>query len=284
MNASVERSPGEATGAFFACFMPQLITAGDYALHLQHQLGQRTLKEGDAWTSVLTDADLGVQHYIEAAAMANFPDWMFFGEEHEQSFNTRYFAQAGHYRILIDPINGTRLYRDGADSFDILMSLARGDRLIATLSYMPARRRFFGATAAGGAFTATADAPGMRLPLRVANDQDSLALYQAEAWSERLPTDVAAFDLKRDYDHRDPRCCMNSLFTNELGGYLMGNCNMLDVGATAFTATAAGGVATRPDGRPFDYFSRFDGDTRGDLLVCANPALHERVVQALSPP
>ena len=282
MNAARGRQTGDATAVFFACFMPQLVTAGDYALHLQHQLGQRALKDGDAWTSVLTDADLGVQHYIEAAAMAHFPDWMFFGEERESSFNTRYFARDGGYRILIDPINGTRLYRDGADTFDILMSLARGDRLIATLSYMPARRRFFGATLEDGAFTATADAPHTRLPLRVANDQRSLALYQADDWCGRLPADVAAFDLKRDYDHRDPRCCMNSLFTNELGGYLMGDCNMLDVGATAFTATLAGGVATRPDGRPFDYFSRFDGTTRGDLLVCANPVLHARVVQALS--
>lgn len=270
-----------ACDAFLDCFMPPLVVAGDYALHLQHRLAGRAAKDGDAWTSVLTDADLGVQHYIEAVAMAHFPDWAFFGEEHEASFNTRYFEPRGEFRVLIDPINGTRLYRDGAGTFDILMALAHRDELVATVSYMPARRVFFGATS-GAAFTASAETPRNRKPLRIANDQDSIALYQADTWSKRLPPDVTAFDLKRDYDRLDPRCCMNSLFTNQLGGYLMGDCNMLDVGATAFTAVAAGGVATHPDGTPFDYFSNFDGHTRGDLLVAANPALHARIVQALS--
>ena len=150
---------------FFTLFMPQLEIAGRYALSLQRRLADRGDKHGDAWTSVVTDADLGVQHYLEAFVLAECPDWHLHGEEHAQSFNTRYLPAASPVRLLLDPINGTRLYRDGADSFDILLSLSIGGRLMATLSYMPARGVFYGAARDRGAFVADAGAHAERRPM-----------------------------------------------------------------------------------------------------------------------
>lgn len=267
---------------FFALFMPQLEIVGRYALSLQQRLASRDDKHGDAWTSAVTDADLGVQHYLEAFVLAECPDWHLHGEEHAQSFNTRYLPAASPVRLMLDPINGTRLYRDGADSFDILLSLSIGGRLVATVSYMPARGIFYGAARDRGAFTANAGAHADKRPMTPGNDNMTLAVYRADEWLGRLPRGVVVFDVARAYRADDERCCMNSIFTGALGGYLFGPCALLDVGATAFTAAQAAGIATLPDGRGFDYFDAFEPEREGALLVCTNPALHATVSGALA--
>lgn len=265
---------------FFERFMPQMEICGRYALSLQQRIAARDEKAGDAWTSVLTDADLGVQHYLEAFVLAECPDWHLHGEEHAQSFNTRYLPASADVQLMLDPINGTRLYKDGSDGFDILLSLAINQRLMATMSYMPARGTFYCASRDTGAFTV--DVSKSRAPIAAARDSMVLATYQAGHWLGRLPDAVEVFDVSTHYAPNDPRCCMNSLFTGELGGFLFGDCALLDVGATAFTAHQAGGIATLACGAAFDYFERFDPERRGDLLVCMNPDLHRAVSQALS--
>ena len=264
---------------FFRCFMPALERAGRYALAIRGRLAQRPSKPGDAWTSVVTDADLGVQHYVEAVMLAEFPDWGFWGEERDASFHTGYFDTGARTQVTLDPINGTRTYRDGGDGFDILASLLHDGRIAATLSYMPARQRFYGASTRG-AFVAGVD--GARRALRVDNGSMTLAVYKGEAWRASLPPEVGVFDIDADYAVDDPRCCLNNVLEGAIGGYLMGPTPLLDVGATAYTVVRAGGVASLPDGRAFDYFERFDPARSGAMLVCANPALHAIVSAAIA--
>lgn len=265
--------------AFFDCFMPALVRAGRYALEIRDRLEARPAKDGDAWTSVITDADLGVQHYLEAVALAEFPRWGFWGEERDASFNTPYFDDDAEITIALDPINGTRIYADGGDGFDILVSMIRRGRVEATLSYMPARRRFYAASTAG-AFTAEVGAP--RRPLALDNPSMTLAVYKADAWRSLLPPEVDVFDTVSEYGVDDARCTLNNIFHGDIGGYLMGPTPLLDVGATAFTVTRAGGIATQPDGAAFDHFERFDPARPEPLLVCANPRLHAAVTGAIA--
>lgn len=265
--------------AFFDCFMPALVRAGRYALEIRDRIRARPTKQGDAWTSVVTDADLGVQHYLEAIALAEFPEWGFWGEERDASFNTPYFADDAEVVLALDPINGTRTYGDGGDGFDILLSMVRRGRVEATLSYMPARGRFYAASAAG-AFTAAMD--GSRQPLAADSTSMTLTVYKADAWRALLPAEVDVFDIVAGYTVDDARCCLNNIFHGDIGGYLMGPTPLLDVGATAFTVTRAGGLATRPDGTAFDHFERFDPARPEPLLVCSNPHLHAVVSDAIA--
>ncbi|MEM7610355.1 MAG: inositol monophosphatase family protein [Pseudomonadota bacterium] len=268
------------TDTFFELYMPQLLIAGGYALGLQGRVGARPTKDGDAWTSVLTDADLGVQHFLEAVTLGAQPDWGFFGEEHESSFNTAYFPADAQVSVLLDPINGTRLYRDGADSFDIIISLTVNRRLTATLSYMPARGQFFGASRFEPAFHASEN-DLKRSPLINRSSGLTLAVYQDDTWRGDLPRGVNVFDVSASYQADDPRCCLNSVFTGELDGYLFGGCALLDIGATAFTVTQAGGQMSLPNGDVASYFDEFHGQLKGPLLVTMNDALHSTVASAL---
>ncbi|MFK8053198.1 MAG: inositol monophosphatase [Woeseiaceae bacterium] len=264
---------------FIRRFVPAIQTAGDYALAIQASIGQREIKQGDAWTSVLTDADLGVQHFFEAIMLAEFPDWNFFGEEHAMSFNTRFF-ETQSTTVWLDPVNGTRMYKDGADSFDVLLSLTISGQLAATLSYMPARKRIFGATRTQGAFTIDTRS-NEKCQLRVQPAPLTLTLYQADHWRDALHPDIDVVDFVTDYAPDNPACCLNNVLTGQLGGFLFGATPLLDVGATAFTVSQAGGIACLPNGQAFNYFERFNGEQPADLLVCANPELAKLVTQSL---
>lgn len=265
---------------FFDFYMPHLIAAGGYALALQSQVQPRDAKSGDAWTSVVTDADFGVQHLIEAVTLAAFPQWGFFGEERDASFNTRYFDDDAAVAVLLDPINSTRLYRDGADSFDIILSLTIDRQLMATLSYMPARGVFYGASRFEPAFTCRSDDLSRQV-LRQPAEQMVLAVYRADHWKPQIPQSVSVFDISTDYHPDDARCCLNSIFSGEIGGYLFGAGDLLDIGATAFTVSRAGGRMSLPDGSEADYFEAFHGKANGELLVTMNDRLHEQVSAAL---
>lgn len=272
---------------FFDVFHPQLAIVGQYAAELQTRLGSRSdTKSGDAWTSALTDADLGVQRYLEAYTLARFPQWYFYGEEHAHSDNTKYFDPSASVAVLLDPINGTRLYKDGADSYDILMSLRVDQRIVATISHMPAQQVSYLADRSHGCrklITGNDTTSPLSVSVAAAtNDNMTLATYQADALSERLPKSVHRLDMLSDYRADDPRCCLNTIFENELGGYLFRDCALLDVGATAFAVCCAGGIATKPDGSALTIFESFDPDHREDLLVCMNHRLHDETTNALS--
>ena len=280
MTETVTQEERALIARFLDLMLPAVVTAGRYALPLQPRVSVRPQKSGDDWTSVLTDADLGVQHYFETLLIAHCPDWFFYGEERDHSFNTSYF-DASPVCVWLDPVNGTRLYRDGADSFDVLVSLTLHGKLLVTLSAMPGRQAIYGADLIHGAYRLDDDRLDDRMPVAAHSQNPTLAVYQADRWRPYLPDDIQLFDVSADYRPDDARCCMNSVLTGELGGYLFGDVALLDVGATAFNVTQAGGLCSRPDGTTTDWFSAFSGLRRDDLLVCGNPALHASVTAAL---
>ncbi|MEL7310108.1 MAG: inositol monophosphatase family protein [Pseudomonadota bacterium] len=269
---------------FIDCLVPSLVTAGQYALSLQGRLRHRAEpKTGDAWQSALTDADIGVQQFIEAVVLAKLPGWDFYGEEHAATSNTPYFPTGADACVMLDPINGTRLYRDNSPWFDLLVSLRWRGSIIATLSYHPALSRLYGSSLFAPSFVLTGADLRNAEPLEVVTQEAApLGVYQCPP---RLIDAVAAiqpiFDFSADYDPSDSRCALNSLFTGQLSGYLMLDCALLDVGATAFAVTRLGGKATRPDGTSLNAFDQFDPERRADLLVTRTPALHEALVESI---
>ncbi|MEM6820211.1 MAG: inositol monophosphatase family protein [Pseudomonadota bacterium] len=285
-----ERSEFEATAMrravidFETRMLEPLLIAGRYALRLQSRLKQdEHVKDGDAWQSALTDADIGVQQVFEAFVLAEFPTWNFFGEEHESTSNAGYFPTSADACVMLDPINGTRLYRDQSIYFDVLVSLSWQGRIIATMSYHPARERLFGANIFGANYVRS----GPRLatisllppPSPVNN---AIGTYQTgDALRSEVSQVHPTFDFSLDYDPGDARCCLNSVFTGELSGYLMLDCAILDIGATAFAVERAGGVASKPDGSSLEIFDRFDPESRHDLLVVRDRGLHARVASAI---
>ena len=92
--------------------LPYLKTAGAYAQQIQAQIQAQPDKadKGDNFfASALSDADLSIQTMMEVVLLGLFPQVRFFGEEYEQTYNTKYFraidlGEPGDYLITLDPI------------------------------------------------------------------------------------------------------------------------------------------------------------------------------------
>jgi len=264
-------------------YLPVLITAGDFARGIQPRIAGPTPKPGqNAWVQAITDADQSVQTFIEVATLARFPTAGFYGEEQEQSRHTRYFPAEAATRVWLDPINGTFLYKNQRPGWDIILSITRHAQLLAVISYMPVRERFYLAIRGYGAFTGGRNSRQISAmsPLATVPGSRVCVTYQAPDALPRLKQRWEAFDIVRDDDPQRGFDNLNDLFTGRLAAYASESADLLDWGAMAFIVTQAGGMASGLDGRPFAGFDDFHlGST--DLLVATTPAVHAELLATL---
>lgn len=266
-------------------YLPILVTAGDYAKTIQSAIAGPQQKSGvNAWTRALTDADLMVQHFVEIATLSSWPELGFFGEESTQSANTKYFPRDAKTVVQLDPINGTFLYKNQRSGWDIVLSVRDDNKLVAALSYMPARGRFYIAIRDVGALT------GDREIRRVA-DMEALATrtgsgvcltYRAPEVQPRLAGSFDCFDIVDDYDPHRGIDNLNDLFTGKLDAFVCRDGDLLDWGATAFIVSQAGGSAGYLDGSGFTAFDAFDPQNTADMLVTTSPDTHRRIIDLLN--
>jgi fructose-1,6-bisphosphatase/inositol monophosphatase family enzyme len=265
-------------------YLGALVTAGDYARAIQRNIAGPAEKSGpNAWAQAVTDADLAVQTYLEVATLARDPGLGFFGEEHAQSRNHKYFDADAPVTVNVDPVNGTFLYRNGRDGWDIILSIARRGRLIAAVSYMPARGIFYLAVDGHGALTGDRRMPTLAAmaPLATRSGSRVCLTYQAPAVIKALRGRFAAFDLVADYDPARDIDNLNDLFTGRLDAFVCRGGDLLDWGAVAYIVAAAGGRVSTLSGEPLAGFEAFVPDRQADMLVAASPAVHEEILALL---
>ena len=264
-------------------YLPVLVTAGDFAREIQPRISGPPAKAGqNPWVQAITDADQSVQTFIEIATLARFPAVSFFGEEQEESRIARYFPAAAETKVWLDPINGTFLYKNQRPGWDIILSITHRGRLMAAISYMPVRERFYLAVRDHGALTG--DRHSRRLaamaPLATVAGSNTCLTYQAPEALARLRGRWDAIDIVNDYDPERGLDNLNDLFTGRLAAYASTSADLLDWGAMAFIVTQAGGIASGLDGRPFGGFEDFHMG-QADMLVAATPALHAALLETL---
>lgn len=102
-------------------------------------------KGGDA--GPVTEADLAVNDALHGQLTAARPDYGWLSEESEAD-PSRLDAQ---HCFIIDPIDGTRAFIDGQDSFAHSLAVAQGDRIVAAAVYLPARDLCYTASVDGPA-------------------------------------------------------------------------------------------------------------------------------------
>jgi len=264
-------------------YLPVLAMAGDYAREIQPRISGPADKLGhNPWVQAITDADQGVQTFIEVATLARFPDAGFYGEEQEQSRHAGYFPAGADTMVWLDPINGTFLYKNQRPGWDIILSISRRGRLLAAISYMPVRERFYLGIRGYGAFTGDRNSRHVASmsPLATMPGSRVCLTYQAPDALARLRSRWDALDIVADYNPELGFDSLNDLFTGRLTAFVSNRGDLLDWGAMAFIATQAGGLATGLDGRPFDAFDNFQlGST--DMLVATSPAVHAELLATL---
>ena len=95
----------------------------------------------------VTEADLAIDAMLKAELMAARPDYGWLSEETEDNAE----RLTRDHVFIVDPIDGTRAFINGEQSWGVSIGLARGGSVVAGAFYMPVSDRMYAASTGAGA-------------------------------------------------------------------------------------------------------------------------------------
>jgi fructose-1,6-bisphosphatase/inositol monophosphatase family enzyme len=102
---------------------------------------------------IVTEADLAVERRLEAELCARLPGSVVVGEEAASKTPALLAALGGDAPVwIVDPLDGTRNFAAGKETFGSMVALARGGRTQLAWIYLFAEDALFAAEAGAGAF------------------------------------------------------------------------------------------------------------------------------------
>lgn len=272
-----------------ATLLPQLRVAAAYACEIQSRIVSHPDKEADNFFgAALSDADLSVQTFLEVALLGLFPQMRFFGEEHEKTYNTKYFrgidlGEAGDYLVTLDPIDGTRFYLDGHNNFQIILAVLNRDDFEAAIAITPAQNLYYYALRGQGAFKGplSADLDNCQ-PLARQHPPDSVFLgFNMADLKPALQSRYQVISVSTDYAREAQIPNVSGLLSGELAGVVLAKGNFIDGAALAFIAREMGCIATLLDGTPLPPLHTCPDYRLPGLIVATSETVHRDLVQAV---
>lgn len=275
---------GDILGSYGKLF----VLAGDYLMATQNKI--RSVPKdggGSPFLNALTDADLSVQNLFEMATLTHYPEFAFDSEESDRSINKKYFPKDAEYRIILDPVDGTKNFKDGGKNFGIVMTLVKGREIMAVIMYLPAYRKFFYAEKGGKtrlrkvltSFSALADVPISTLSL-----SRSGVIRTDHAPKDiigKIDKAIEVKEITRDYDPKTWRWPKFGILTGEIDGFVKFDAAIEDWGAVAFLAEHAGASVSDAEGKTIPNYFDFCDRKIPSLVVSRDPVLHTIVLNSL---
>lgn len=271
--------------------LPHLRVAAAYACEIQSRIAAQPEKDiaDNFFASALTDADLSIQTFVEVALLGLFPQISFFGEEHEKTYNTKYFrsTQLGEYGdllITLDPIDGTRFYLDGHPNFQIILTVLSPDDYEAVLAISPAENRYYYALRGQGAFQGKLHQTLEDCqPLHPGEPSSSIFLgFGMDALSSYIPDEYAVISIRHDYSKDALVPNVNGLLDGKLCGVILNQGNLIDGAALAFIAREMGYVVTALDGSPLPPPRLATGNRLPGMMIGASQKVHQDLLEAVA--
>ncbi|WP_372886356.1 3'(2'),5'-bisphosphate nucleotidase CysQ [Shimia sp.] len=156
--------------------------AGRIAARFTGRTAQSWDKPGDA--GPVTEADLAVNRMLEAELRAARPDYGWLSEESADTPERR----AAETLFIVDPIDGTRSFMSGADSWAHSLAIARRGEVVAAVVFLPMRDKLYHARRGQGAFlNGAAIAPTARDRLEGAHVLAARPAFEARHWLAEVP-------------------------------------------------------------------------------------------------
>lgn len=270
--------------------LPSLRIAAAYARQIQPQIQALPSKTemDNHFGQALTNADLGVQNFIEVALLAHFPQIHFYGEEWEKSGNTQFFQgrsleKSGGYLITLDPIDGTRYYLDGHDNYQIILSILNQDEYEAVIAVSPAINHYYYTLRNQGAYGGKlTDSLEQCQPLTVSSDDAPLLLgWGMTSLKSVLSDRYQVVDVMTDYNSRSRIPNVNGVLSGELAGVIIRKGNWLDGAALAFMAQEIGYIITTHQGDAPPPLGKCENYHRPGLIMAANEQIHQDLLKAV---
>ena len=248
--------------------LPHLRIAAGYARQVQAKIASLPAKDaGDNFfAAALTDADLSIQTLVEVALLGTFPQLHFYGEEYEQSRNTKYFRSTelgspGDYLITLDPIDGTKYYLDGFDNYQIILGILNADDFEAVIAISPAQDCYYYALRNQGVYYGSLDRDLDNCTLlTIDNPKPAILLGWGMAHlKSALEDKYQVIDLENCYSSEVKFPNYNGIFTQDLIGWVTKRGKFIDSAALAFMSKEAGCIVTD-----------FQGSNLPPLHTCAD--------------
>lgn len=108
-----------------------LIEAGEILIELQNNI-KSEIKFDNTW---LTDADLKIEEFLKLELSRIEPKATFLGEESQDAESCLMW--------VVDPIDGTKAYKQGLEDYAIAVSLVKEDSPVMGAVYRPAQEQLF---------------------------------------------------------------------------------------------------------------------------------------------
>jgi myo-inositol-1(or 4)-monophosphatase len=102
--------------------------------------------------SLLTEADLAMQHRLEMELKTLWPEYVFLGEEMTSSEQQQLLNNNQNGLWLVDPLDGTSNFSQGIPIFSVSVALIKNNNLQLGVVYDPVRDECFSAKQGEGAF------------------------------------------------------------------------------------------------------------------------------------
>lgn len=270
--------------------LPQLQVAAAYSHQIQPQIAVLPAKElgNNFFAAALTDADLAIQNLVEVALLANFPQIRFYGEEFEQSGNTKYFraidlGTEGDYLVTLDPIDGTQFYLDGHSNYQIILSILNSDDYEAVIALSPAQNTYYYALRGEGAFQGTlGQSLAACTPLQIEQPKPKILLgWGMDAIQPILKQHYKVIAVATAYSRDVQIPNLNGILTGEIAGAAIASGKFIDSAALAFLAREAGCIVTTHDGSALPPLHTCQDYSLPGLIVATSTVVHQHLLEAV---
>lgn len=282
-------SPTPCPQKILQTLLPHLRVAAGYAQQIQKKIIALPAKDaGDNFLSAaLTDADLSIQTMVEVALLGTFPDLAFYGEEYEQSRNTKYFTSTelgthNDYLITLDPIDGTQYYLDGFDNYQIILSILNAEEYEAVIAISPAQNCYYYTLKNQGVHKGRLE--------QDLNDCESLKINNPSphillGWGmahlkSALQDKYQVIDIENAYSSSQQLPNYNGIFSGELSGWVTKRGKFIDSAALAFMAHQNGCIVTGFDGLPLPPLHTCKNYSYDGAIIAKSPELHQALLAA----
>lgn len=243
--------------------------AGRVATSFVGKSAKRWDKAGGA--GPVTEADLAVNDLLQNVLLLARPDYGWLSEETEDGT-----LRLGHDRVfIVDPIDGTRSFTEGADTWAHAIAVAEHGQIISAVVYLPLRNLLYTASRGRGAYL-------NGVPIRASEVADFgqatiLAAKPAmapSAWRSGVcPNFTPAYRPSLAYR-------LGLVAQAKFDAMLTLRASWeWDIAAGALIVEEAGGNITDQRGAPLRFNS---ADPRLDGVVAGGPSIHNALLAALA--
>ncbi|MGB5710668.1 MAG: inositol monophosphatase family protein [Waterburya sp.] len=281
-------SPQPSPHEILQTLLPHLRVAAGYAQQIQTKITSLPAKDGgdNILSAALTDADLSIQTLVEVALLGTYPEMAFYGEEYEQSRNTKYFSATelgkNDYLVTLDPIDGTKYYLDGFDNYQIILSILNADSYEAVIALSPAQNSYYYTIKDQGVYKGNIDQDlNNCTPLKITNPDPAILLGWGMAQLKPpLQDKYQVIDLENCYSDSVQFPNYNGIFSGDLIGWITKRGKFIDSAALAFMAQQYGCIVTGLDGLPLPPLHTCRDYSYDGAIVANSNQVHQDLLAA----